>query len=1264
MSNFPSEFMGLNDWVWWIGVVEYINDPTQNGRVKVRVFGFHSQDREKVPTDKLPWAYTVHPTTSAAFSGVGSSPTGLQVGSWVIGFFLDGRKGQFPAVFGTWHGIHATGSNPTATGKGPESQSPDLGGPAKVPAAGAGGFAEGNGTVARGDGTANWAPGPGNMTTITTQSGAKFTVSNNVAGNFQGFFNALESRGVYIDSKQSGGYNYRNIAGSSKLSQHSYGNAVDINWTKNAQGIPASRGFEGMSQQEISQIAADHGLTWGGNFSRPDNMHFSWSNRTGVPATNDVTKLPGYKAPSSNTNTTGTDTNQNEQTGGEGWDEDQTNNANQSHSSAADAQDDSVPHSPTKEAEVGGQHEHDEDGTVQGADGSKWGLPCPPDISSYPNQQTHRDAAGNIISMSSQPGGSRIGMIHGKSKSYMEMDDNGNTVQRAHGDSISHAGKNFRMSAQNHMEIATQKGAVRVRSPDKIVLESLGSMNIDAGRGLNLSGKGDMVLAIGGNLTIDAASIKLISGGGSIDLRSSGNINMESNGEMNISSKGAMAFETAANLFQKAHGDWTAHASGKGVLGADGDLSLKGKSKVKMEGKGDVSIKSEGKVKVEGSEYHNKSPKSIFAKGSFNELHATTLNWTKTMSTALYAESTAPAVQGSSTNFGAPAASDAADDPKDNITTRANELSQDANPGRTAGTKGEQVTGAGTAYGEKVSEQDGGKEKGGVARSAEANPIVPNPRPKPNDQQPDSNIEETPKPRPCYKDVKHQQNDSAPVQQGGDGGGDIDNGAGAGSSNDTSQASMGVAGVATAVKETPIIIPKLESSENDPKNQNKKQGEFRTDENDVKGLTQAAQMLGGMPKTVGAGAVMQKAMETGTKEAKIDEAKPHGSGKGSWFGQFGFGPYGAGQSAYVWRDGGDNGQNASGDKQTVPGIALPTRATLGKYYNVTAPNGKTLRLKHVDVGPRNEEFFKNFPSYDNPKNRRGQVSRAVDINAPAAEAFGYTPKNFPTDQGVFKYQLAQDQTAPAGFEYASRAKRVDTAARAYQAASGVRPSVAVAAGTSMYSPAVASAWGRAIAGGQGNRSINWLIKNSADKAIWQQFANQHRGKLHDPSYTLQELAGLWANNFGAPWKSLATSLIDLLPHGNGLNMDKLLSGIIPTDFSKIAQTIMSQMKNNNSGSSGNDVASSTTQPVANTQITSDQYEYNPSDGADATLTIKLMKALYGLDHTDETWDRSTFERYADNQLDVAKQIVTPIINIMGTYDDEPIEVANNSGILE
>jgi hypothetical protein len=38
------DYMGLNGFVWWVGVVEDRNDPAMLGRVKVRCFGWHSED--------------------------------------------------------------------------------------------------------------------------------------------------------------------------------------------------------------------------------------------------------------------------------------------------------------------------------------------------------------------------------------------------------------------------------------------------------------------------------------------------------------------------------------------------------------------------------------------------------------------------------------------------------------------------------------------------------------------------------------------------------------------------------------------------------------------------------------------------------------------------------------------------------------------------------------------------------------------------------------------------------------------------------------------------------------------------------------------------------------------------------------------------------------------------------------------------------------------------------------------------------------------
>jgi hypothetical protein len=100
------DFMGQNGFVWWQGVVEDIYDPLKLGRVRVRILGWHSACRMKIPTADLPWAHIVMPINSTSVSGKGWSPTGVVQGAWVIGFFRDGMNSQEPVVFGTLGGIN------------------------------------------------------------------------------------------------------------------------------------------------------------------------------------------------------------------------------------------------------------------------------------------------------------------------------------------------------------------------------------------------------------------------------------------------------------------------------------------------------------------------------------------------------------------------------------------------------------------------------------------------------------------------------------------------------------------------------------------------------------------------------------------------------------------------------------------------------------------------------------------------------------------------------------------------------------------------------------------------------------------------------------------------------------------------------------------------------------------------------------------------------------------------------------------------------
>jgi len=94
-------------------------------------------------------------------------------------------------------------------------------------------------------------------------------------------------------------------------------------------------------------------------------------------------------------------------------------------------------------------------------------------------------------------------------------------------------------------------------------------------------------------------------------------------------------------------------------------------------------------------------------------------------------------------------------------------------------------------------------------------------------------------------------------------------------------------------------------------------------------------------------------------------SQPSVSGKLSWFGGPG--------------DATDSGRTASGGTTAEPGIAVYNRATLGGYWRVTTPNGKTVVLKQTDLGPA--PF----------------TGRKIDVTYSALAQLGYNEHNFPTD---------------------------------------------------------------------------------------------------------------------------------------------------------------------------------------------------------------------------------------------------------------------------
>ena len=97
--------LGREGFNWFIGVVEDREDPSKLGRVRVRIYDIHNENKGVQPTDSLPWATIMVPPTSASHERVGITPVGLRVGSTVVGFFVDGNDCNEPVIMGTIYGI-------------------------------------------------------------------------------------------------------------------------------------------------------------------------------------------------------------------------------------------------------------------------------------------------------------------------------------------------------------------------------------------------------------------------------------------------------------------------------------------------------------------------------------------------------------------------------------------------------------------------------------------------------------------------------------------------------------------------------------------------------------------------------------------------------------------------------------------------------------------------------------------------------------------------------------------------------------------------------------------------------------------------------------------------------------------------------------------------------------------------------------------------------------------------------------------------------
>jgi hypothetical protein len=90
---------GFRNLLWYVGVVEDRHDATNDGRIKVRAFGIHTEDKQAMPTADLPWAIVLD-------GSYGAAQKIPEVGDWCFGFFMDGDDAQHPMVMGRVPGVN------------------------------------------------------------------------------------------------------------------------------------------------------------------------------------------------------------------------------------------------------------------------------------------------------------------------------------------------------------------------------------------------------------------------------------------------------------------------------------------------------------------------------------------------------------------------------------------------------------------------------------------------------------------------------------------------------------------------------------------------------------------------------------------------------------------------------------------------------------------------------------------------------------------------------------------------------------------------------------------------------------------------------------------------------------------------------------------------------------------------------------------------------------------------------------------------------
>ena len=568
----------------YVGVVENRYDPMKLGRCQVRVVGLHTHNKIDLPTADLPWAIAMQPVTSAALSGIGTTPVGPVEGTWVIVMFND-EANQIPIMLGTFGGIpqrdfaDVSSSGDTLTLKldGIETQSNQ----------------QSNIVV---DGSGNpVVDGSGNPIQTGAAAAAQ-SIDNNTLKRAADFSVSKDAIDII---KRYEGLNLNSYQDSVGIWTIGYG-TTRINGQPVVQGLSISRqDAEAYLQSHVEAIVTPTlkknvrslitqsmfdalvSFTYNvgnGNLNKSTMLKdlnsskyldaaagfMQWTKAGGTELAGLVTRRRGEKdlfLKNGLPNEAGEVTQNQQQEAPQ-----DVQNARQANPTAADTSNATA----SKQVVIGfsdpsgkyplyysepdtnrlARHEEIQktvvykkeaslDKGVEIAGGGTWDQSQVPYNAQYPFNHVMQSESGHVLEFDDTPNSERIHLYH-KSGTFTEIDANGTQVNRIVGDGYTIIERNGFVHIQGTLNV-TVEGAQNVLIKNGMNLDVYGTTNINVYNDVNLNVSGSMNASIAKDFNVKAAAIRLEAN--SIDMFSNGGVNIQAGGQTNVLSGGNINLE-------------------------------------------------------------------------------------------------------------------------------------------------------------------------------------------------------------------------------------------------------------------------------------------------------------------------------------------------------------------------------------------------------------------------------------------------------------------------------------------------------------------------------------------------------------------------------------------------------------------------------------------------------------------------------------------------------------------------------------------------